>query len=86
MKKNENENHISKKYIGIIAGSLSGAATRIFISPFDVIKIRFQVNNTRKSILKTISEIVNKEGLIYLWGGNLSAEFLWIIYNGCQVY
>lgn len=85
MKKNESHNHIKNKYIGVIAGGLSGAATRIFISPFDVIKIRFQVNNASNSIIKTISEIVNKEGLRYLWGGNLSAEFLWMLYNSCQV-
>lgn len=84
MNKKDEKNHINEKNIPAIAGALSGAITRMVVAPLDVLKIRFQIKNSTKSITTVVNEIINKEGLRYLWGGNLSAELLWIIYNGTQ--
>jgi len=80
-----------KKYpIGdFIAGGISGGTTRLFVAPFDVVKIRFQVqadttNQKYKSVIQSIKTIAKDEGFLALWRGNLTAEFLWIGFGAIQ--
>eukprot|EP01132_Coremiostelium_polycephalum_P009124 gene9124-11180_t len=79
--------------IEIISGSLSGALTRMLIAPLDVVKIRFQLQNTPKhsnikpkytNIYQCLKTVIREEGIRSLWKGNLSAEFLWISYASVQ--
>jgi len=86
-----------------LAGGLSGMVTRCVVAPLDVIKIRLQLQvvakgSSRKGvkytgIWRTLCVIVQEEGVLALWKGNLTAEFLWggymatqfVTYRGFQV-
>ena len=60
--------------------------TRFLIQPFDVVKIRFQiqyepiskksVTSKYQSVLHTFSTVVKEEGLIALWKGHLTGQVL----------
>jgi solute carrier family 25 thiamine pyrophosphate transporter 19 len=76
-----------------IAGSLSGFIARCLTAPFDVLKIRLQLqfnervlNNKTKyiSLIQGFSTIVKEEGVLSLWKGNLSASYLWVSYSMIQ--
>jgi len=79
-----------------VAGGLSGGTTRLIVAPLDVIKIRFQVQVGGKnregvaikpkytSVRQTFSTIIKEEGVLALWKGNLTAEYLWIAYAAIQ--
>ena len=81
----------------IFAGALSGAAARILTAPFDVLKIRFQIQYGSHSqhapapraykythVLQGLFTIVEEEGILALWKGNLSAMYLWALYSMVQ--
>jgi len=72
----------------IFAGAFAGFVARMLTAPFDVIKIRFQLqNNTERkytSVLQSIRSIVSEEGFFSLWKGNVSALYLWISYSMIQ--
>lgn len=57
-------------------------------APFDVIKIRFQLqsqeNRKYTSIVQSLKRVVKEEGVLSLWKGNLSASYLWISYMMVQ--
>lgn len=85
-----------------LSGALAGILSRLIISPFDVIKIRFQLqshplkfslrstnaNNLPKynSLLNAFKTIVSEEGILGLWKGNLAATLLYFNYGGIQFY
>ncbi|XP_032097595.1 mitochondrial thiamine pyrophosphate carrier isoform X1 [Sapajus apella] len=77
-----------------VAGSVSGLVTRALISPFDVIKIRFQLQHERLSrrdpnakyhgILQAIRQILREEGPTAFWKGHIPAQILSIGYGAVQ--
>jgi len=74
----------------IVAGAVAGAVARLLSAPFDVLKIRFQLqftkDNARKytSMTQAFSTMMKEEGVLSLWKGNLSATYLWITYSMVQ--
>ncbi|XP_067913957.1 mitochondrial thiamine pyrophosphate carrier [Heterodontus francisci] len=77
-----------------VAGSVSGLLTRVLINPLDVIKIRFQLQIERLSllepaakyhgILQATSTIFREEGLRAFWKGHVPAQLLSISYGAVQ--
>jgi solute carrier family 25 thiamine pyrophosphate transporter 19 len=72
----------------LIAGATSGFVARGISAPFDLIKIRFQLqtkdNIKYTSMLQAFRTLISEEGFFSLWKGNLSATFLWISYAMVQ--
>eukprot|EP01038_Epipyxis_sp_PR26KG_P005925 gene5925-8172_t len=72
----------------IVAGAFSGLVARFFTAPFDLIKIRFQLQTQQNmkytSMSQAFATMVKEEGLFSLWKGNLSATILWISYAMVQ--
>ncbi|XP_053155492.1 mitochondrial thiamine pyrophosphate carrier isoform X1 [Hemicordylus capensis] len=76
------------------AGSASGLITRVMISPFDVLKIRFQLqieqisprNSQAKyhGIWQAICRIYQEEQLTAFWKGHVPAQLLSVTYGGVQ--
>lgn len=76
------------------AGSAAGMVTRALISPFDVIKIRFQLQIERMSsktpqgkyygIFQATRCIHLEEGLSAFWKGHIPAQLLSICYGAVQ--
>ncbi|KFP56270.1 Mitochondrial thiamine pyrophosphate carrier, partial [Cariama cristata] len=77
-----------------IAGSASGLVTRVFISPLDVIKIRFQLQIEQLSsrhpgakyhgILQAVQCIFREEGVVAFWKGHVPAQLLSVGYGAVQ--
>lgn len=77
-----------------IAGAISGFVTRFICQPFDVVKIRFQLqlepikasHPTAKytSILHGTLCIFREEGLAAFWKGHVPAQMLSVVYGGVQ--
>lgn len=77
-----------------LAGSAGGMVTRALISPFDVIKIRFQLQIERLSSLRPEGKyrglfqachcIYTEEGLSAFWKGHIPAQLLSISYGAVQ--
>ena len=74
----------------LIAGAFAGFVARLVTAPFDLVKIRFQlqqkVGDSMKytSMRQAFTSIVKEEGLSSLWKGNVSATYLWISYAMIQ--
>ena len=74
----------------MIAGACAGAIGRMITAPFDVLKIRYQLQFTSgaetkyTSIFQAFRTIIKEEGKGGLWKGNLSATYLWISYSLVQ--
>ncbi|CAG2116892.1 unnamed protein product [Medioppia subpectinata] len=78
----------------VTAGAVSGCCTRFVTQPFDVIKIRLQLQREpihRKSLTskyrtipQTIRTIVAEEGLSCLWRAHLCAQLLSVVYGTIQ--
>ncbi|XP_073464251.1 mitochondrial thiamine pyrophosphate carrier [Aquarana catesbeiana] len=76
------------------AGSLSGLVTRAFISPLDVIKIRFQLqieglsrqgaHGKYSGIVQAFRLILKEEGLPGFWKGHVPAQLLSVAYGAVQ--
>ncbi|XP_040187744.1 mitochondrial thiamine pyrophosphate carrier [Rana temporaria] len=76
------------------AGSLSGLVTRAFISPLDVIKIRFQLqieglsshgaHGKYSGIVQAFRLILKEEGLPGFWKGHVPAQLLSVTYGAVQ--
>jgi solute carrier family 25 thiamine pyrophosphate transporter 19 len=86
---------MSKVRDDAIAGSLSGFTARCLTAPFDVLKIRLQLQFNEKirlqqnktkyvSMIQGFSTIIKEEGILSLWKGNLSASYLWVSYSTVQ--
>ena len=72
-----------------IAGGCAGAIARILTAPFDVLKIRFQLQGSGsdrkyKTMLQSFKTVASEEGIFALWKGNLSATYLWVSYMAIQ--
>ncbi|XP_030591849.1 mitochondrial thiamine pyrophosphate carrier [Archocentrus centrarchus] len=77
-----------------LAGSAAGMVTRALISPFDVIKIRFQLQIERVSsktpegkywgLFQATRCIHSEEGLSAFWKGHIPAQLLSICYGAVQ--
>lgn len=74
-----------------LSGFLSGAISRSFIQPLDVLKIRFQLLPHRckkdalySNLLDAIIKIRRHEGLISLWKGHVPAQILSTLYSSIQ--
>ncbi|KAK5604698.1 hypothetical protein CRENBAI_012906 [Crenichthys baileyi] len=77
-----------------LSGSAAGMVTRVLISPFDVIKIRFQLQIERVSsqrpegkywgIFQAARSIYSEEGLSAFWKGHIPAQLLSICYGAVQ--
>lgn len=76
-----------------LCGAAAGGASRILTAPFDVLKIRFQLQVgsiataldrqrlAYRSVLSSLRKVITEEGVIGLWRGNLAATYLWIGYG-----
>ena len=57
------------------AGAFSGVAARLLTAPFDVIKIRFQLQNRENakylSMLQAFRTVIREEGFLSLWKGDI---------------
>lgn len=77
-----------------IAGAVAGGITRLIAAPFDLVKIRFQVQRAPistahsdakyVSFLQSLRSIHAEEGAKSFWRGNLAATGLWISYSSIQ--
>ncbi|KAM8825481.1 mitochondrial thiamine pyrophosphate carrier isoform 2-T4 [Synchiropus picturatus] len=77
-----------------LAGSAAGMVTRALISPFDVIKIRFQLQIEHLSSLRPEGKywglfqagrcIYTEEGLSAFWKGHIPAQLLSIAFGAVQ--
>ena len=71
-----------------MAGAFAGASARLVTAPFDVLKIRFQLQFAEKvkytSVSQAFKTVIQEEGIIGLWKGNVAATYLWISYAMVQ--
>ncbi|CAI8032504.1 Mitochondrial thiamine pyrophosphate carrier [Geodia barretti] len=80
----------------LVAGSVSGALTRLFTCPLDVLKIRFQLqlepisqlsqSSKYKSVLDAVRTILREEGIRAFWKGMFVGQVLYVVYSGTQFY
>ncbi|KZZ98779.1 Mitochondrial thiamine pyrophosphate carrier 1 [Moelleriella libera RCEF 2490] len=82
----------------VSAGAVAGLVSRFVVAPFDVVKIRLQlqpyaISRSAASLpstpiyngtLATIRHILQHEGLAGLWKGNVPAELLYVCYSSIQ--
>ena len=70
-----------------LAGVTSGVGSRAIGQPLDVLKIRFQLQNSGDGCLKytrihtAIRLIIHNEGVSALWKGHVPAQILSVIYG-----
>ncbi|KAL7751715.1 mitochondrial thiamine pyrophosphate transporter [Sorochytrium milnesiophthora] len=74
-----------------ISGATSGVVSRFVISPFDVVKIRLQLQSSTKSIkysgvVDCCRTVVAEEGVLALWKGNMPAALLYFSYGAVQFW
>ncbi|XP_048761778.1 mitochondrial thiamine pyrophosphate carrier-like isoform X2 [Ostrea edulis] len=76
-----------------LAGAVSGAVSRALFQPFDVLKIRFQLqieplkrSETSKywGITQATTSIIREEGVLALWKGHVPAQLLSVLYGTVQ--
>ncbi len=85
--RNANWSWNTKGYEDLIAGAASGVVSRFVVAPFDVIKIRFQLQDTTSgtpkytSVLGAARRITLEEGVRALWKGNISATAMAVPYS-----
>ncbi|PFX29767.1 Mitochondrial thiamine pyrophosphate carrier [Stylophora pistillata] len=87
------EKKISSTQCGV-CGSVSGLVTRLVVQPFDVLKIRFQlqIEPTSKKIAtgkysgiwQAFKLIYKEEGFTSLWKGHVPAQVLSVVYGYFQ--
>ncbi|CAG0919224.1 unnamed protein product [Notodromas monacha] len=76
-----------------LAGAGSGIITRLLCQPFDVLKIRFQIQTEMRtsttkpkyrSLIQATKKILREEGSQAFWKGHLPAQLLSIAFGGVQ--
>ena len=71
-----------------ISGAVAGFVSRIVSAPLDVLKIRFQLQDSKSpkysSLFDAVGRIVKEEGVTGLWKGNIPAVCLWVSYGALQ--
>ena len=73
---------------GAVAGAVTGAVSRMAVQPFDVLKIRFQLQAESraqakyKSLLAATRSIAREEGVRALWKGHVSGQWLSVLFAG----
>src|SRR5947207_15584822 len=74
--------------VTVIAGGIAGLTSRFVIAPFDVIKIRLQLQpglgTTYFGAIHAARKIVAEEGPTALWKGNIPAELMYVLYGMIQ--
>ncbi|CCK68556.1 thiamine transporter TPC1 KNAG_0B01090 [Huiozyma naganishii CBS 8797] len=82
LRKGENVNVTAS----LLAGSISGLVARVVTTPLDTLKIRFQITpwGDSKTIVRTISDVMEREGLRAFWKGNVPGMMLYVLYGGIQ--
>ncbi|XP_017959415.1 mitochondrial thiamine pyrophosphate carrier [Drosophila navojoa] len=95
-KKASNSNSAKVQMLQALGGGVSGALTRFVAHPFDVLKIRFQLqveplkkrSNVSKyaGMLQAFSSIFREEGLRGIWKGHLPAQMMSITYALVQFW
>ena len=74
-----------------MAGLLVGASTRFLVQPFDVLKIRYQLQVEQTSEAKyrslrgMMATISSEEGFAAFWRGHMTAQYLTMIYMAVKV-
>ena len=77
----------------MFAGAYAGALARLIAAPFDLLKIRFQLQQSipsqggavkYKNMWQACKTIMKEEGIGALWKGNIAATYLWISYSMVQ--
>lgn len=72
----------------MIAGVCSAVANRMITAPFDVLKIRYQLQETTggqrlyRGLIGSTIRIVRDEGALALWKGNIPAIAMSSVYAG----
>ncbi|RZF39580.1 hypothetical protein LSTR_LSTR001101 [Laodelphax striatellus] len=89
-----NDDQKKPSLIYAFAGAGSGVLTRALCQPFDVIKIRFQLQvepitstsaqSKYRGTLHCLTTIVQEEGVFGLWRGHLPAQLLSAVYGFVQ--
>ena len=80
-----------------LVGGLSGIGTRAAVHPFDVVKIRFQlqwegtgrfshVNSHYRNMSQAFKSIIQSEGLTALWKGHVPGQLLSLSYSTTEFY
>mmetsp|Transcript_8082 Transcript_8082/g.13012 ORF Transcript_8082/g.13012 Transcript_8082/m.13012 type:complete len:343 (-) Transcript_8082:593-1621(-) len=73
-----------------VAGAMSGAVSRISVAPFDVIKIRMQLqrnvstDKAYRGLVGGIKRIACEEGMRGLFKGTTPGVALWMVYSAVQ--
>jgi len=73
-----------------IAGAVTGGISRMIVQPFDVLKIRFQLQAEEKARAKYKSlvgasvSIAKEEGISALWKGHVSGQCLSVLFASVQ--
>lgn len=73
-----------KGYEAAIAGAISGGVARMVTAPLDTMKIRLQLQESKKSALVIFKQLIRHEGPMALWKGNVPAEIMYILYGVAQ--
>ncbi|KAI9474878.1 mitochondrial carrier domain-containing protein [Zychaea mexicana] len=87
-------------YEAAFCGAMAGVVSRFFTAPFDVVKIRMQLQPHRTQfhlkqaspsshvkydrVLPALKTILREEGVRGLYKGNLAAEYLYLLYNAVE--
>lgn len=72
----------------MLSGAVAGLVSRVISAPLDVLKIRFQLQDSNKpkysSLKHAVRKIIQEEGILGLWKGNVPAVYLWVSYSAIQ--
>lgn len=84
----------NQNWTSLVAGGGSGFATRCISQPFDVLKIRFQLQiepiskkhlpSKYQGVTQAVKLIVQEEGFRALWKGHVPAQILSVLYSSVQ--